>query len=58
MARYEYKVEVVKGGLIGLFDDSGKQEKQLNAAGNEGWKLLLISEGKKFLKYVYCREKA
>lgn len=56
--KYEYKVEVIKGGIIGLFDDSKKQEKQLNVAGDAGWKLLCISEGKKYMKYVYVREKA
>ena len=56
--KYEYKVEILKGGLISFLDDSKKQEKQLNAAGDFGWKLVCISEGKKYLKYVYCREKA
>ena len=54
--KYEYKVEIVKGGII-FTNDNKKQEKQLNAAGEYGWKLVCISEGKKFLKYVYCREK-
>ncbi len=54
--KYEYKVEIVKGGILGLLDDSKGQTKQLNQAGAEGWKLILISEGKKFLKYVYIRE--
>ena len=54
--KYEYKVEVVKGGILGLLDDSKGQTKQLNQAGSEGWKLVLISEGKKYLKYVYIRE--
>ncbi len=54
--KYEYKVEVIKGGITGLFDDSKKQEKQLNVAGADGWKLVSISEGKKYMKYVYIRE--
>ncbi len=54
--KYIYKVEVVKGGLLGLLDDSNKQTKQLNAAGADGWKLVCISEGKKYLKYVYMKE--
>jgi hypothetical protein len=56
MARVEYKVEVIKVGLIGLFDDSKKQEKQLNELGAQGWRLVTISEGKKNLKYVFIRE--
>jgi len=56
--KYEYKVEVIKGGIIGMLDDSKKQEKQLNAAGEQGWKLLVISEGKKYLKYIYVRERS
>ncbi len=57
--KYEYKVELVKVGRIslgGLLDDSGKQEKQLNAAGAEGWKLVTISTGVKYLKYIYIKE--
>lgn len=54
--KYEYKVEIIKGGIIGLLDDSKKQEKQLNAAGSQGWKLVTVSEGKKYLKYIYIRE--
>ena len=56
MVKYEYKVEVMKGGVTGLFDDSSKQTKQLNEAGKEGWKLVCISEGAKYMKYVYIRE--
>ncbi len=54
--KYIYKVEVIKGGLFGIFDDSGKQTKQLNAAGADGWKLVCVSEGKKYLKYIYVKE--
>lgn len=54
--RYEYKVEVIKVGVIGLFDDSKKQEKQLNELGAQGWKLQTISEGKKYMKYIFIRE--
>jgi len=54
--KFVYKVEVLKIGILGLFDDSGKQEKQLNAAGADGWELILISEGKKYMKYVYKKE--
>ena len=54
--KYEYKVEVIKIGKIAFLDDSKKQMKQLNAAGAEGWKLVCISEGKKYMKYVYVRE--
>ncbi len=54
--KYIYKVEVIKAGLIGLFDDSKKQTKQLDAAGAEGWKLVCVSEGKKYLKYIYMKE--
>ena len=56
MVKYEYKVEIMKGGITGLFDDSAKQTKQLNEAGKEGWKLVCISEGAKYMKYVYSRE--
>lgn len=56
MKKYEYRVEIVKGGLTGLFDDSKKQAKQLNEIGAEGWKLVCISEGKKYLKYIFIRE--
>ena len=56
MVKYEYKVEIMKGGITGLFDDSAKQTKQLNEAGKEGWKLVCISEGAKYMKYVYIRE--
>ncbi len=55
--KYEYKVEEIKiGGPLSVFGDSKKQEKQLNEAGAQGWKLILISEGKKYMKYVYYRE--
>lgn len=54
--KYEYKVEVIKIGRIAFLDDSKKQMKQLNAAGADGWKLVCISEGKKYMKYVYVRE--
>ena len=54
--KYEYKVEVIKCGVFGFMDDSKKQTKQLNAAGAEGWKLVCISEGKKYMKYVYVKE--
>lgn len=55
--KYEYKVEIIKGGLL-FSNDNKKQEKQLNGAGEFGWKLVCISEGKKYMKYVYVREKA
>ena len=54
--KYEYKVEIVKTGLL-FGNDNKKQEKQLNAAGEFGWKLVCISEGKKYAKYVYAKEK-
>ena len=54
--KYEYKVVPVKVGLFGLFDDSGKQAKQLNEYGTQGWKLVAISEGKKYVKYIFMRE--
>lgn len=54
--KYIYKVEIIKVAIIGIFDDSKKQEKQLNAAGEQGWKLISISEGKKYMKYVYIKE--
>ena len=54
--RYEYKVVPIKVGLIGLVDDSGKQTKQLNEYGAQGWKLVAISEGKKYVKYIFMRE--
>ena len=53
--KYIYKVEYVKTGLL-FGSDNHKQEKQLNAAGELGWKLVCISEGKKYLKYVYIKE--
>lgn len=55
--KYEYRVEVIKAGITGWFDDSGKQTKQLNAIGEEGWRLVCISEGAKYMKYVFIREK-
>ena len=54
--RYEYNVVPVKIGRIGLFDDSKKQIKQLNEIGANGWRLVTISEGKKYVKYVFIRE--
>lgn len=58
--RYEYKVVCVKVGRIGLLSDSGKQMKQLNELGAQGWKLVAISEGKALmksvLKYIFIRE--
>lgn len=56
MKRYEYRVEVITGGITGLFDDSKKQERQLNVPGTDGWELICISEGAKYMKYIYCRE--
>ncbi len=56
--RYEYNVVPVKIGRVGLFDDSKKQIAQLNKLGEEGWKLITISEGKKYVKYVFIRELA
>lgn len=53
--KYEYKVEIVKVNLV-FSNDNKRQEKQLNAAGADGWKLLCISEGKKYMKYIYARE--
>lgn len=55
--QYEYKVDIIKGGITGLFDDSKKQERQLNTYGADGWKLICISEGAKYMKYVFMREK-
>lgn len=56
--KYEYKVELVKIGRVVLFNDNKKQETQLNAAGEQGWKLVCISMGMKgYYKYVYIREK-
>jgi len=54
MKRYEYKVEIIKIGIF--FDSNTKQEKQLNTAGSEGWQLVAIVAGKKYLKYCYMRE--
>ena len=53
--KYVYKVEPIKVGAIGFLNDSGKQAKQLGASGEDGWELVCISEGKKYLKYVYCK---
>ena len=53
--KYVYKVEPIKVGAIGFLNDSGKQEKQLGASGSDGWELVCVSEGKKYLKYVYCK---
>ncbi|MCL1945068.1 MAG: DUF4177 domain-containing protein [Firmicutes bacterium] len=53
--RYEYKVEIQKTNFI-FSNDNKKQEKQLNAAGQDGWKLVCVAEGKKFMKYMYVRE--
>jgi len=55
MTRYEYKVEILK---IGIFTDSNaKQEKQLNAVGAEGWKLVCVAETKRYFKYFFIRER-
>lgn len=54
--KYEYNVVPVKIGRVGLFDDSKKQIAQLNELGHQGWKLITISEGKKYMKYVFVRE--
>lgn len=56
MKKYEYRVEVIKIGFFGLFDDSKKQAKQLNEVGTQGWKLVCTSQGGKYLKYVFVRE--
>lgn len=53
--KYIYRVEIMKQNVI-FNKDNNRQEKQLNAAGELGWKLLLISEGKKYMKYVYVKE--
>lgn len=53
--KYVYKVEPIKVGAIGFLNDSGKQAKQLGESGEDGWELVCISEGKKYLKYVYCK---
>ncbi len=53
--KYIYKVEIIKGGLF-FTNDNTKQMKQLNAAGADGWKLVCVSEGKKYLKYIYIKE--
>ena len=49
--KYIYRVEIIKQNII-FAKDNKRQEKQLNAAGEMGWKLVLISEGKKYMKYV------
>ena len=54
--KYIYRVEPIKVGAIGFLNDSGKQAKQLGANGSDGWELVCVSEGKKYLKYVYCKE--
>ena len=54
--RYEYKVELLKTGMLSFLNDNKKQEKQLNEIGAQGWKLVLISEGKKYMKYVFVKE--
>lgn len=56
MKKYEYRVEPVKVAKIGMFDDSKKQTKHLNEIGAQGWKLVCLTEGKKYLKYVFIRE--
>lgn len=53
--KYIYRVEIIKQNII-FAKDNKRQEKQLNAAGEMGWKLVLISEGKKYMKYVYMKE--
>lgn len=57
LMRYIYRVENIK---INMFfgNDNKKQEKQLNEIGADGWKLILISQGKKYLKYVFIKEVA
>lgn len=57
MKKYEYNVVPIKiGGLLSFGDDSKKQIKQLNEFGAEGWKLITVSEGKDYLKYIFIRE--
>ena len=53
--KYIYRVEIIKQNII-FAKDNKRQEKQLNAAGEMGWKLVLISKGKKYMKYVYMKE--
>lgn len=53
--KYVYRVEIMKQNIL-FGNDNKKQEQQLNAAGAQGWKLVLISEGKKYMKYVYIKE--
>ena len=54
--KYIYRVEPIKIGMLPVGDDSKKQEKQLSANGEDGWELVCVSEGAKYLKYVYCKE--
>lgn len=54
--KYVYKVEPIKIGMFGFGDDSKKQQKQLGVSGEDGWELVCVSEGKKYLKYVYSKE--
>ncbi len=56
MKKYEYRVEVIKIGFFRVFDDSKKQQKQLNEIGAQGWKLVCTSSGGKYFKYVFMRE--
>ena len=50
MKKYEYRVEVIKIGFFRVFDDSKKQQKQLNEIGAQGWKLVCTSSGGKYFK--------
>ena len=54
MKKYEYKVEIMKVGL--LTDNNKKQEAQLNEAGSQGWQLIQIYDSKKYIKYFFMRE--
>ena len=56
--KYEYKVEIVKVPRLITALESKTQEKQLNAVGEYGWKLISVAPGKKYMKYIYIREKA
>ena len=54
MKKYQYKVEIVKTGMI--FDSNKKQEAQLNELGAQGWQLIAQIQSKKYMKYVFIRE--
>ena len=68
MKKCEYKVETVSQGILflpqfGIGNTPQEQEKAMNAAGKDGWKLVCVTRERRFfvfpqLRAYYVREKA